>query len=195
MRLVFIYGPPGVGKLTVATALGKLTGFKVFHNHVTLNMVAAVFDWGTPPFWEYVTKYRLELVEAAAREGVPGLICTYVYGKGLDDPFVAEIVSSVERHGGEVLFVQLQCALRELERRLKAPSRAPHQKLRKVRVLRSIMQEHDVLSCVPHEPNLCLDNTKLSARKAAARIAEHYGLLRPGTIGPAPAARGGDEER
>jgi len=35
MKLVFIYGPPAVGKLTVANALAKVTGFKVFHNHLT----------------------------------------------------------------------------------------------------------------------------------------------------------------
>ena len=36
MKLVFIYGPPAVGKLTVAKELAALTGFKVFHNQVIL---------------------------------------------------------------------------------------------------------------------------------------------------------------
>jgi replication-associated recombination protein RarA len=31
--LVFIYGPPAAGKLTVAEALAMRTGHKVFHNH------------------------------------------------------------------------------------------------------------------------------------------------------------------
>jgi broad-specificity NMP kinase len=176
MKLIYIYGPPGVGKLTVATALSKLTGFKVFHNHVTLNTVETVFDWGTKPFWEYVTKYRLELIEAAAREQIPGLIFTFVYGKDVDDWFVKDVVDAVERHGGEVCFVQLACALPELKRRLKDISRKPHRKLRKVTSLRNIMKQYDITSGVPYETNLCIDTTKLSAQKTAVLIVEQYGL-------------------
>ncbi len=43
MRLVFIYGPPGVGKLTVARELAALTGFKLFHNHLTVVCTAVAF--------------------------------------------------------------------------------------------------------------------------------------------------------
>lgn len=176
MKLIFIYGPPGVGKLTVATALSKLTGFKVFHNHATLNMVESVFDWGTKPFWEYVTKYRLELTEAAAREQIPGLICTYVYGKGVDDWFIEDMVHAVEKHGGEVLFVQLYCAVSELMRRVKDPSRKPHGKIHKVTNLRRMMKRYDIVSAVPYAVNLTIDNTKISAKKTAKMIIEHFGI-------------------
>ena len=47
MRLVFIYGPPGVGKLTVATALATLTGYRLCHNHLTVNLVTALFPPNT----------------------------------------------------------------------------------------------------------------------------------------------------
>lgn len=36
MKLMFIYGPPAAGKLTVAKALCAHTGFKLFHNHLAL---------------------------------------------------------------------------------------------------------------------------------------------------------------
>jgi hypothetical protein len=47
MRLVVLYGPPGVGKLTVGTALSELTGFKLFLNHLTVNLVTSVFPPGS----------------------------------------------------------------------------------------------------------------------------------------------------
>ncbi len=36
MKLVFIYGPPASGKLTVARELAALTGYKLFHNHLVV---------------------------------------------------------------------------------------------------------------------------------------------------------------
>jgi replication-associated recombination protein RarA len=47
MNLIFLYGPPGVGKLTVAQELAGMTGYKLFHNHLTVDLVYAVFDFGT----------------------------------------------------------------------------------------------------------------------------------------------------
>ncbi len=43
MTFVLLYGPPAVGKLTVANELAKLTDFKVFHNHLSIDLVEAVF--------------------------------------------------------------------------------------------------------------------------------------------------------
>jgi len=42
MELLFIYGPAAVGKLTVARELAKLTGFRLFHNHLTVDAVMAL---------------------------------------------------------------------------------------------------------------------------------------------------------
>ena len=102
MKLVFIYGPPAVGKLTVAKELLKLTGFKVFHNHLTIDLVKSIFEWGEGPFWELVDRFRLELVKAATEANIPGVIFTFVYAKTHDDGFVRRIVKVVEKGGGAV---------------------------------------------------------------------------------------------
>jgi shikimate kinase len=36
MKLVILFGPPAVGKMTVGQQLANLTGFKLFHNHMTI---------------------------------------------------------------------------------------------------------------------------------------------------------------
>jgi hypothetical protein len=50
MNLIFLHGPAAVGKLTVARELAHLTGFGLFHNHLTVDALTAVFDFGTEPF-------------------------------------------------------------------------------------------------------------------------------------------------
>jgi hypothetical protein len=66
MDMVFLYGPPGVGKLTVSKALAELTGFKVFHNHLTIDAVVPVFDFGTPPCGRLLRVMRAAVLAEAA---------------------------------------------------------------------------------------------------------------------------------
>jgi shikimate kinase len=119
MKLVFIYGPPASGKLTVATELAKLTGFKLFDNHVSIQFVQSIFEFGTKTFWRLTGKYRLEMLEEASREGID-VIFTFVYSRGEDDRFVNHVVKIIRSHGGQVCFVRLYCERKELFRRVKA---------------------------------------------------------------------------
>jgi tRNA uridine 5-carbamoylmethylation protein Kti12 len=54
MELIIIHGPPAAGKLTVANEVAKLTGFKVFHNHLSIDCVKPVFEFGSEAFWRIV---------------------------------------------------------------------------------------------------------------------------------------------
>ncbi len=49
-RFILIFGPPAVGKMTVGFALAKRTGLKLFHNHMTIELVLNFFGWGDPHF-------------------------------------------------------------------------------------------------------------------------------------------------
>jgi tRNA uridine 5-carbamoylmethylation protein Kti12 len=57
MQLIFLHGLPGVGKLTVARELAKLTGFNVFHNHLAVDLVESIFAFGSQPFVELRVVY------------------------------------------------------------------------------------------------------------------------------------------
>ena len=43
MKLVIIFGPHAVGKMTVGQELSKITGLKLFHNHMTIDIVSDLF--------------------------------------------------------------------------------------------------------------------------------------------------------
>ena len=83
MKLIIIYGAPAAGKLTIATEVARRTGFKLFHNHVSIDCVRPVFDFGSPPFLRMIETIRFAMIAEAAREGV-GLIHTFVYASGED---------------------------------------------------------------------------------------------------------------
>ena len=52
MFIVFIHGPVASGKLTVAKELSKLTGLPIFHNHLCVDLVTSLFEFGSNPFVE-----------------------------------------------------------------------------------------------------------------------------------------------
>lgn len=175
MRIVFIYGPPAVGKLTVANELARMTSYKLFHNHLSINCVSPVFDFGTVPFRKLVRQIRLAVIEEAARENVD-IIFTDIYAHPDHKPDVERIFTTVERFGGTVLLVRLTCDNTVLEQRSLSPERGSMGKLNSVESLRAYMERRDLLSPVPGRASLTIDNTTLPPTEVAWRIVDHFGL-------------------
>lgn len=79
MHLVLIFGPAAVGKMTVGHELAGLTGFKLFHNHMSIEPVLDVFPWGSPSFVRLTSEVRRRVIEEAVVAELTGLIFTYVW--------------------------------------------------------------------------------------------------------------------
>lgn len=170
-RLIFLYGPPAVGKLTVARAIAERRDFRVLHNHVTVDAVAEVLPFGVPAFWDALDKIRLELVTAAAREGID-LVYTFVFAPG-DERHIDDVESAYQAVGGSVVFVQLVAPPDELRRRVTDASRAVHNKIRDAASLDDVLREHDVYASIPGRDSLTIDAAAISPEEAASRIVEH----------------------
>jgi tRNA uridine 5-carbamoylmethylation protein Kti12 len=175
MKLVFIYGPPASGKLTVSKELAKLTGFRLFDNHVSIQFVQSLFDFGTEPFSRLTDKYRIEMIEEAAKEGVD-TIFTFVYERKTDDPFVRRVIRKVNRHGGKVCFVRLQCERNELHRRVVQETRKSYGKIATKKLLEAVFRKYDLGGEVSSQPSLSIDTTFQSPKRTARTIAQYYNL-------------------
>ena len=91
MRLVFLYGPPGVGKLTIATALEARSGFRVFHNHLTIRLLLSVFEFGSEAFRHLREDIWLGVFREAAATGTD-LAFTFAPERTVNPSFIARTV-------------------------------------------------------------------------------------------------------
>lgn len=128
MKLVFIHGRPGVGKLSIARELAKLTGFGLFHNHLTVDLVSSVFAFGSDSFVRLREQIWLSMCQAAAGDDV-SVIFTFSPERTVREQFIEEAVETVETAGGQICFIELTCAPGELLRRIENPSRREFGKL------------------------------------------------------------------
>ncbi|MHB0999459.1 MAG: AAA family ATPase [Armatimonadota bacterium] len=174
MKLICIYGPPAAGKLTVARELSAITGIKVFHNHLTIDLAEEFFAWGTPAFNTVVDKTRFLFFEEAAKSGTD-MIFTFVYAAPMDNLYVERILETVESNGGEVCFVHLQCTPEVVKERVILPDRKRFNKISSVESLERMMSRYDVFSPAPYE-SLHIDTCVMTPQEAARSIAEHFGL-------------------
>lgn len=181
LKLIFIYGAPGTGKLTLSTELAKITGYTLFHNHLTVDLAHSLFPFGTKEYSDFVQKIRLDVFEASAKSKMKGMIFTFVYGVETlsgrtDDAVVRKIMRVIQKYKGEVLFVKLSCSDTELFKRVKHPSRKAYAKLNQVKVLKSLMKKYKLQETIPFGQQLIIDNTHLSAKKVAVQVKREYQL-------------------
>ncbi len=175
MKMVFLYGPPAVGKLTVAKELAKLTGYKLFHNHLTVDLVSSLYEWGSLKYWEYLRAIREELLENLAKDNVD-VIFTFVYAAGEDEQVMERMFKRIEENGGEVLLVQLTTSVKKLKERIVTDVRKQFKKMSKTEALDKWLKQYKLFEAYPNRKNIIIDNSDLSPRETAKLIVEKYYL-------------------
>ncbi len=186
MTLVVIFGPPAVGKMAVGLELEQITGLRLFHNHMSADVVMQFFAFGEPAYGRLVSEFRTRLCEEVAASTLPGLIFTYVWAldDARDKAFVDRLAGIFTTRSRDVYFAELAASLDERLRRNESPLRLAH-KAPKRDVARSREQLLDTERKYRLNSNedffypdrhLRIENTALSAREAAERIPQHFPL-------------------
>lgn len=185
--LVFLIGPPAVGKMTVGEALSGRTGLPLFHNHLSIEAVLPIFEFGSPPFGRLVSGFRERVFEEVAESDHDGLIFTYVWA--FDQPgdrtFVERMKGIFESRGGRSVFVELWANLDTRLERNATESRLQRKPSKRdlagsrTRLL-DIENRYRLRSDgdFPFAEHLAIDNTTLDPDAVAERIATNFSLPR-----------------
>jgi hypothetical protein len=169
VKLVLIYGRPAVGKLTVARELARQTGWRLFHNHMTVNLVLALHDFGTPEFVALRERIWSDAFRSAVAAKVPVLIFTFNPESTVPQRFIDELVSLVEANAGEVIAVELTAGEDEIERRLGSKERLSDGKHLDGALYRQLRDSGAFDSPVMPRPRISID-TSASAPDESARL-------------------------
>jgi hypothetical protein len=191
MTLMIIFGPPAVGKMAVGLELEKLTGFPLFHNHMTVDPVVRLFPFGSPPYNRLVVEFRRRIFEEFAAGNAPGLIFTFVWAldHAPDRAFIESTMEIFAGRGADICFAELEATEAERLRRNETPLRLAEKKpQRDTAASRAFLlaadEQHQLNtrgSFFYPDRHLKIDNTMLEPAAVASRIADHFNLPLIGT--------------
>jgi hypothetical protein len=191
MDLLVVFGPPAVGKMTVGAEVARLTGYRLFHNHMTVEPILELFDFGSPPFMTLVSEIRTRVIEEAAASDLRGLILTLVWDvdDAGDRAEVERYTGIVEARGGVVRFVELLAPLAVRLQRNVTPERLDVKRSKRDTAasegwVRSAEQDwvmntrdtQELSALVGGRACVRIDNADLAPETVAKQVVEAFGL-------------------
>lgn len=183
MKLIFIIGNAAVGKMTVGQELMKLTGLRLFHNHMAIEPVIEIFGYYDN---KVVKRLREVVFEEFVQSNNYGMIFTYMWAFDMqgDWDYIQHVTELFEKQEAEIYYVEL-VAPQEIrlqrnvtENRLK--NKASKRDLEfSERTLLNADIKHRVESYdgeIPFENYIKIDNSNLEPTEVAMMIKERFGL-------------------
>jgi hypothetical protein len=185
---VIIMGPHAVGKMTVGQELAKITGLRLFHNHMSIELACKLLTPNERDEFQSLNRaIRQNVFDLFATRDLPGLIFTYLCAfdlqEGLD--YLMGLIKLFESNGAKCCVVEL-CA--DFDVRLirnKSENRLLHKESKRdldwsEAEMRSTSQKHRLNSYegeeLPFENYMKLDNTHLAPDEVAKMIKAHFAI-------------------
>ncbi|MGN1346853.1 MAG: AAA family ATPase [Eubacteriales bacterium] len=188
MKLVVLFGPHAVGKMTVGEELAKKTGLKLFHNHMSIEGICDLFANYPADRRELTHLLREEVFTRFAKTDEYGMIFTFMWA--LDDENDARYLEHVEEifrsanPETEFYYVEL-----EADKEVRLVRNRTENRLRNKPSKRNLeaseklflqLEERYRLNSYPGEIRkehyLRLNNTVLPAEEAAEQIRTFFAL-------------------
>lgn len=181
MKLVIIIGDAAVGKMTVGQELMKLTGLRLFHNHMAIELVIDVFGYYDPSI---IVKLREVIFESYAQSQNDGLIFTYMWAfdEKSNWDYIAKVSDLFSMHGAELYYVELVAPLDVRLERNVSENRLAHKASKRdieasnQRVIKDSSKYRTVSyeGEIPFKNYIKIDNSNISAKECAEHIVKHF---------------------
>ncbi len=184
MKLVVIFGPHAVGKMTVGQELSKRTGLKLFHNHMTIDFVSDLFANQPQERGRLTNLFRQEIFEAYAKSDEYGMIFTYMWAfdAQVDWDYINGVEALFAAHGAPTYYVELMADETVRWERNHTENRLLHKPTKRnleqsdylFRTLEAKYRLNSLEGELQKEHYLRIDNTNLEPVDVARRIQEAF---------------------
>jgi hypothetical protein len=176
--IVYLVGPPGVGKYTVGKLIAERLEAKLLDNHFWSNPILEVVEPDGSPFpagvWDRVNDVLSAVLETVALFGPAGRNYVFTHavsdegGHPIDWVMAGQILWVAERRRARLLVVRLACGEAQLRERIGADERRRRFKTTDAEKAPALAS----LSPLPinHDWVLDIDTSGLSAADTAERI-------------------------
>jgi len=186
MKLIVIFGPQAVGKMTVGHEIEKITKLKLFHNHMPIELVTPFFSYGTETGKKIVKNIRKMIFEEFASSDLEGLIFTYLWylDETKDTKYLYDLIKIFKNKNAEIYYVELEADEKERIKRNKTEHRLKHKPTKRniawsLADLKNSTQNHRMNSYpgeIKEKNFIRINNTKISAKKTAELIKKKFNL-------------------
>lgn len=183
MKLLFMIGNAAVGKMTVGQELMKITGLRLFHNHMTIEPVIEIFGQYNGAA---INRLRQVVFEEFAKTDNYGMIFTYMWAfdQQADWDYVEQVKRIFEPYSTEFYYVEL-VASREVRLKRNATDNRLQNKVSKRNIPLSNQRLIDddknyrlesMDGEIPFDNYMKIDNTSLAPDVVAQMIKKQFHL-------------------
>lgn len=169
--------------MTVGQELCKITDFRLFHNHMSIEPIIEIFGYRN---WEAVKRFRDVVFEEYAKTDAYGLIFTYVFAFDVPEEYeyIRHVTSIFEEQGAEIYCAELVAPQSVRLERNKTENRLAHKPTKRDIEFSEMLLRQDDEDCrieslpgeIWFENYIKIDNSDLSAEDTAKLIKEKFGF-------------------
>jgi RNase adaptor protein for sRNA GlmZ degradation len=172
MKCIVLYGPPAVGKQSVAEELLKTVPAHVLDNSRIIDIVQPLIGRDNPEFVGLVYSLQLQLINAAIRLTTQDIIVTFTFSASSqpDVAFIQTILEAGQRHNVKVELIHLTAKRRALLERVAQASRKAAGKLDNPEILNSMFEQYDMESPYPNAQSAQINTTHLTVAEVAQQV-------------------------
>lgn len=171
MKCIVLYGPPAVGKLTVARELAKTGNAHVFDNHKVLELISPVIA-NDDELIKLSYSLQLQVLNAAMRYSRVDVLFpfTFTASSQADVAFLQTMVEAAQTHSVELHLIHLRAKKRVLLERAVEPSRFGTAKITDPALLRPLLDSYDFDSAMPGDHSITINTTHLTPQETAQQV-------------------------